>query len=155
MKTYKCKASTITPIDNNILLINILPDVKFEMEDYMELFNAVGQIGNGAKFYNLIHVGDYTIPSAEVRDISASIDGSRFKIADAFIINSLAQKIVANGYLKINKPVVPTRVFNRVNLALDWLLESKYANSVDSDNFKEIKEGYASMCETLLNRFSV
>ena len=44
-----------------------------------------------------------------------------FTLADSFVIHSLAQKILANFYLKISKPVLPTKVFNKPDEAEAWL----------------------------------
>ena len=41
--------------------------------------------------------------------------------ADAFVLNSNAQKILANFYIKINKPERPTKFFNNADEALIWL----------------------------------
>lgn len=41
--------------------------------------------------------------------------------ADAFVLNSIAQKILANFYVKINKPERPTKFFNNSEEALIWL----------------------------------
>jgi len=43
-------------------------------------------------------------------------------MADAFVIKSLSQKIVANLMIKINKPSVPTRFFDKIEDAEKWLL---------------------------------
>jgi hypothetical protein len=42
-------------------------------------------------------------------------------VADAFVIDSLAQRILGNFYLKFNKPQFPTRFFNSKEEALIWL----------------------------------
>jgi len=55
--------------------------------------------------------------------LSCSKSGSKYKIADAFIIHTLSQKIIANFYLKIQKPVVPTKFFSNSMDAEKWLLE--------------------------------
>ena len=39
----------------------------------------------------------------------------------AFVIKSLAQKLLGNAYLKINKPVVPTALFDNEEKAIEWL----------------------------------
>lgn len=44
-----------------------------------------------------------------------------FSKADAFVIKSMAQKILANFYIKINKPERPTKFFNNKDEAINWL----------------------------------
>ena len=123
MKTIKCDISEVTLIDTNVLFIDIEKEKDFEMKDFDQLKDAAGKRGNGIKFYNIVNVGDLTTPSADAQQASCSEEGSVYKYADAFVINSLAQKILANIYMKINKPVVPTRFFNNLDAAKLWIAE--------------------------------
>lgn len=117
------KISVVSLREDGILQINIKPDVEFTVFDFNELVDAAKKIGNGQKFLNLIIVGDNTLPDNEARTVSCSEAGSIYKIADAFVINSLAQALVANFYMKFNKPFVPTRFFKHKEDAIIWLKE--------------------------------
>lgn len=48
-------------------------------------------------------------------------ENNPYSKADAFVLNSIAQKILANFYVKINKPERPTKFFNNLDEALIWL----------------------------------
>ncbi|MFN5418511.1 MAG: hypothetical protein ACK5B9_15745 [Flavobacteriia bacterium] len=50
--------------------------------------------------------------ATEVREWASAPDGNKNTIADALVISSLPHKILANFYLKFNKPVKPTKIFN-------------------------------------------
>ncbi|NBG67213.1 DUF7793 family protein [Acidiluteibacter ferrifornacis] len=41
----------------------------------------------------------------------------------ALVVNNLAYRILSNFFIRFNRPVVPTKVFNSRKKALDWLLE--------------------------------
>ncbi len=61
----------------------------------------------------------------EVREWMAS-DTRKSRVgADAIIVKSLALKIIANYYLKFNKPSHPTKIFNHENVAELWLKEQQ------------------------------
>lgn len=45
----------------------------------------------------------------------------RVRKASGFIIESIASSIIANLYIKVNKPVVPTRMFDNELDAVHWL----------------------------------
>jgi hypothetical protein len=45
------------------------------------------------------------------------------KLAEALLINSLAQRIMANFFIKFNKHHHPSKVFTREETAVKWLLE--------------------------------
>lgn len=109
--------------EDDILQIDIDADKQFDKNDYQDLVDAARKIGMGRKFRNLIVVGEHTIPDAETRDISCSEIGSRFKIADAFVINSTVQAMIANVYMRIHQPFVPTRFFKNIEEAEKWLMQ--------------------------------
>ena len=132
MTTIKCDISTVSKIDDDLLFMNIEEDKEFELKDFLQLKDAAYRIGNGDRFYKIINVGMLTSPNSEARLASASEKGCEYKKADAFVIYSLAQKIVANIYLKFNKPHVPTKFFNDVVSAKKWLNELKRAEYGDS-----------------------
>jgi len=41
--------------------------------------------------------------------------------AYAIIANNLAYRLVANFYLKVNKPVIPSKLFSTIEDALEWI----------------------------------
>lgn len=121
MKTIHCDISTVSQIEDDILLIEILADKDFEMKDFNQLMEAAKAIGGGKKFYNLVVIGAYTIPNHEARVASTSEEGSIYKLGDAFVIHSHTQKLVANFYMNFHKPYAPTKFFNDVESARIWL----------------------------------
>ncbi len=121
MKVIDCKISRVSLKNENTLFIDIEPDHIFESSDFIELKSAAKELGDGKRLYNIINVGDLTIPNKESRELSCSEEGSIYKKADAFVIHSLAQKIIANLMFKINKPVVPTKFFNSIRDAERWI----------------------------------
>lgn len=81
-------------------------------------------LDNGGKVYrNLFEFEPHVDLDPEVRNWASSPNGNLFTTADALVISSLAHKLLANFYLKYNKPVKPTRIFNQQEKALKWLLE--------------------------------
>jgi hypothetical protein len=121
MRTVKCRISEVYLKNKETLFIDIQAEKEFNVEDFRELKSAAEELGEGKKFYNLINVGDLTIPDKEARELSCSKEGSAYKKADAFVINSLPQKIMANLMMKINTPIVPTQFFNSLEEAESWL----------------------------------
>ncbi|MCC6600101.1 MAG: hypothetical protein IT223_05455 [Crocinitomicaceae bacterium] len=47
------------------------------------------------------------------------------RMAEAFVVDNLANKIIADFYIRFNRPDNPTRVFSDVKKALDWLEQIK------------------------------
>ena len=123
IRSIRKRISSVKVRHDGILQIDIDAGEEFGFMDMQDLIDAAQQLGDGKKFLNLIKLGEYTLLDYEARTFSASRIGSEFKIADAFVINSLSQKIVTNFYLKFHKPVVPTKIFTDTPKALEWLRE--------------------------------
>ncbi|MEX1001720.1 MAG: hypothetical protein WDZ35_06360 [Crocinitomicaceae bacterium] len=121
MKEIKCRISRIRQLSNEVLYIDIDPQQQFSLNDFNELKKAALQLGEGKSFYNIINVGENTLPDKAAREMSCSLAGSYYKKADAFIIHSLAQKIMGNLMIRIHKPAVPTQFFKSKDAAEKWL----------------------------------
>lgn len=119
------RISRVALRQDGILHISIKEDQQFTLDDFNDLLDAALKIGKGRKLYNLVTVGKYTIPDHQARVMSTSEMGSIYKIADAFVIHSLSQKLIANFYMNFHKPYVPTRFFTKEKDAIDWLIQQK------------------------------
>jgi len=123
--SIETRISSVFLREDDILQINIKSDNEFTIFDFNELMDAAKEVGKGQKFLNLVIVGSNTLPDNESRIASCSESGSVYKMADAFVIKSLAQTLIANFYMKINKPFVPTKFFKNEQDALIWLKEQR------------------------------
>ncbi|MBI2272101.1 MAG: STAS/SEC14 domain-containing protein [Bacteroidetes bacterium] len=117
--SIKCGRVFLRP--DNILCIDLKEDYVVEMTDQDEINNAIGKVANGGKYLVLIVGGKYTSFSQEVIENSAAPQNFKHTLADAFIINSTHQRLLANFYVKVVKPPVPTRYFERQEEAVEWL----------------------------------
>lgn len=131
------RISKIALRTDGILHIDIKANELFQAGDFNEVMDAAFKIGKGKKFYNLITVGEYTIADHAARVLSTSKEGSYYKLADAFVINSLPQKLVANFYMNFHKPFVPTRFFNSKSEALAWLRNLEL-NKIEKSDSKRV-----------------
>ena len=63
--------------------------------------------------------------SPEARKAAADKKNTATIIASAIVVKWLAQRLISNVFMEINKPHYPTRVFNDEQKAVKWLLEHK------------------------------
>ena len=119
--SVKCRIASVFLRDDGILQIDVASEQVFGLDDMKELIEAAEKIGQGKKFRNLIRVGTNTMPTPDAIEYSASEEGSVYKIADAFVINSVGQKLIGNFVLKVQKQTVPTRYFTKQDDAEEWL----------------------------------
>ena len=112
---------TVKLREDGIIHLDIKDDIEVTEDDIREMNSAVGRIGAGKKYPNLITVGKYTSVSKEARDYAASEEANIYTLADAYVLHSFHQKILGNFFMKFNKPKAPVKFFNEEQEAITWL----------------------------------
>lgn len=79
--------------------------------------------GNECGFCNIIEFESNADIDPNARDWGAKRPGEVTSIADAVVIRGMAQKMIANFYLKINRPKKSTKFFNNLSDAISWSSE--------------------------------
>ena len=79
----------------------------------------------GGAFYNIYEFCSFSEMEPELREWASQPNETGYTYVDAIVITNLAQKLIANFYLKFNKPPRPTKIFLHTKDALDWILEEK------------------------------
>lgn len=70
----------------------------------------------------LVHVaGEHTTIAAGVREYLAAKPAYSNKIAEAFVVKNLNQRILGNAYLRMAQPVCPSEVFTLEDEAVKWV----------------------------------
>src|ERR1700746_1283816 len=121
MKEISLDKSTVTLLDDNIIHIHINAGCEIELSDAVFIVEAMEKLAGGKKHPILIDAGDFSSVDKEARMFSASAERNLYTSADAIAYCNLAQKLLANFYVKYNKPVVPTRFFSNKPDAISWL----------------------------------
>lgn len=76
------------------------------------------------KSYPILYTGDkLVLPTKEARAYMAEKTDQELAKAEAMIIKSLPQRMIASTYIRINKPKCPTRFFENESDAIEWLKE--------------------------------
>lgn len=117
----ECEKSTVSLIDENILFIDVEKDQEFSLRDYKEVRLASVRLANNMDVFNLIRLGDKTIPDKEAREACTTDTGNGCVKAEAIIVHSLGQRIVARHILKQKRKKIPVRLFTNIDKAKAWL----------------------------------
>jgi len=107
--------------DDGILYVRVTNQVVETVETSKKLVKAIGTMVNGKKVPMLSQFDEFVLPSKENRNFWAEKDSNPYTIAEAFITNSTAMTIIANFYLRIEKPQRETKMFTKVEDARKWL----------------------------------
>lgn len=78
------------------------------------------EANGGGKFHNIYQFDSFSDIEPEVRVWAADNNGNQYTFSDAIVIKSLSQKIIADFYLRFNKPAKPTKIFYAMDKAIDW-----------------------------------
>lgn len=106
--------------DFGYYLVTVNEKEEFSVEDLKKLVNAQNELG-GEKLPVLVLCSEHATTNSELLQSISKNENNPYSKADAFVIHSMAQKILANFYIKINKPERPTKFFNNKEEAINWL----------------------------------
>lgn len=107
--------------DDGIIQFFYGDHTEYTMKETEELERAVEKMTGGVTHKSLRIAGKFSNIDVDVMKYLSRGRGTLFTLADSFVLQSLAHKIIANFYLRINKPVLPTRFFNKIEEAEAWL----------------------------------
>ncbi len=107
---------------DGIIQTRVKNDCDVRIEDAKYLLEAYLKLGEGKKVPHLIIFAEFAMADRDVLEYVAE-EANEFGKADAVVISSMAQKILANFYLKFQKPSVPTKFFKSEDEAVEWLLD--------------------------------
>lgn len=93
----------------------------YSVDDLKEINAVIAKICNGKKKLLLGIFSEFSDIDTGGREYMASDETTQHSIAEAYILKSLSQKILANFYLTVNKPNVPTKFFSNITAAEKWL----------------------------------
>ena len=106
--------------ENNIFHVIVKEGEKVTMEMVNEGYAFLENYGSG-RFYNIYEFKSFADVDPDVREWSSSEIDVKYTVVDAIVINSIGQKILADFYLKINRPKQPTKIFTSIDRAIEWV----------------------------------
>jgi hypothetical protein len=108
-------------IENGIIYGVYLPNTVVTLEVAKKCVEDRLKIANGKNYPSLVNLKNVAGEEKAARDYYSTGEGIKHLTAGAFIVDSYLPALLANIYLKINKPKVPARLFNYEESALKWL----------------------------------
>ncbi len=130
IKEIDLEKSVISLFDNKIVKIRFKDGVDFILQDAIIANQTMFNLAEGLPFLSLVDTinvrGQISKEAMEHFAKDSLTKGVR--VAEAIVVDSLHNRILANFYLKFTKSHNPVRVFNNMDKAINWLLET-YAKS--------------------------
>lgn len=113
------KKHFVTLYDSGIMLFEIKKDAILNSRDLSETRSWLAHFGQ-KKYLNLIIANSRAEVEDDFRVDAASTNS--FSIADAIVVNGISQRIMANLYIRFNRPKTPTKIFSDQESAAFWLM---------------------------------
>ena len=106
--------------DQALIVISLKDDQTLEKTDIIDMVNVHLELTAHRKhFRRIIHSGKFSTIESDARkylqEAEIPVD------AEAYILHSLAQKILFNVYVKLRKPQHPVKAFSDYDEGLKWL----------------------------------
>ncbi len=102
----------------------IIPSMKSVGMEVVEFGLSFIAKNGGGKFYNIYEFNSFSDIKPEMREWASDPNGNDHTYTDALVIHSLSQKILADFYIRVNKPVKSTKVFYSLEKAVKWTLSN-------------------------------
>jgi len=115
--------------DKNLLIFKVNQNITVEVEDINEMISYVIEFVGHRRHYAIVDFGSQVNSTTESRNIYAQSEYlNKYRIADAFIVETLALKLIANFFIKVTQPKIRTKSFTNIPDAMEWLEGLKKEN---------------------------
>lgn len=121
LKEFHFDYASIYVRNDNIVQVNTGENTFYTIVETLEVHNKINELTNCEQKLILHVTGKYASVDADTRKFVASENGLRYVIAQAFVLHSMAQRMIANFFMKIDKPKKPTKFFDTQHEAEKWL----------------------------------
>lgn len=103
-----------------IIYLKLTKAITWGAEEMIEYFEAVDKLREGKRHLSFTDARIGTDLSPEAREIAAK---NTIVVANAVLVKWLAQRLITNVFVQINKPSFPLRVFKEEAPAIKWLMD--------------------------------
>ena len=104
-----------------IVRIIYMPDSEVTLEDAREIMDAYHKLRKGRRLPLLIDTRTMKSFARGARHLFAGEEAQGCASAAAIIVDTPVSKVLANFYLGLSKPRLPSRLFSSEDEALAWL----------------------------------
>ena len=106
---------------DNIVIIHPVEGALIDIEQLNEHHREIFKLTNGKPGAVLIRSEPLVTITDEARKETIVAEKAKYIIAQAIIVNNIADKIMGTFYIRYNKPKSPTKLFVNENEAIKWL----------------------------------
>ena len=105
----------------NIFKLKPTKGIELDVQDGYEMRRIFVSLSDGNTFAVLTDASNFFSTTSELRQLLASKEFTDLRFATAIVTQSMANKIIGNFFIKVNRHASPTKLFSTEELALEWL----------------------------------
>jgi hypothetical protein len=115
----------ITLIKDRIICVDYLSEEPLNVDKGIEMVETIHKLNNYEPCAVIHNVGDrYIFTSDALRFMGSQLTTEDHKyLARALVTTNAAARIASNNFIKLYKPLVPTKLFTEVEKAITWVGE--------------------------------
>ena len=123
IKTATSRWANFSLIGEHLLVIRLKDNMEVELADSREMQKISLELTEGRKFVSLVDARVKIVVSKEAREWGSTPEAQKNMLAQAILVNTLANKLVGNFIIQFHKPPARTRMFSDEESSLSWLNE--------------------------------
>ncbi|MES2133645.1 MAG: STAS/SEC14 domain-containing protein [Bacteroidota bacterium] len=121
MRTFETDAYIMHVHDDLLIEFKVKKNTTLQASDVWKSRDQSVEHMPGKKFFVLIEGDDNSNISGDARRAGASLEYTKHVTALAIYSNKSYENIIGSLFLKVNKPIVPTKFFDNRDEAITWL----------------------------------
>lgn len=125
MADYSNKKFEITKLTKSIIKVKTFEGIELQLKDGKEMHRVIVELAEGEKYAVLMDTLKYFSSSHKVRAMLASKQLTDIRYATAFVMQSLANRLMGHLFIEFHKPATPTKIFDDEASAFEWLKEQE------------------------------
>lgn len=125
IKEIKLPEATLSKREDGIIHVCYHDNTVLDVELQLRMADAFNEIADHKKSLFIFDAGDNVIVTKEARNNAIKLEDSTPILASAVIARNLAYRMIANFFLKVQKPKGKYKVVANLEEAVTWLKEIK------------------------------
>ncbi len=121
MKVFETEVFTMRVEEDGLIHFLVKKDAILDVSDLWESRRMSLEYLPNTKYQIMMEAEDLFTVTKEAREVGASPEYAADLDAVALVTTSFPLKLLGNLYIRINKPIVPTKLFYDQQSAINWL----------------------------------
>lgn len=126
IKQIKIPEATVSLWENGIVHVYYNDNLVLDIPVQLKMADVFNEITNHKKSHFIFEAGDGVTITKEARDNALKLEDSTPILASAVIASNLAYRMIANFFLKVQRPKGQYRVVANMDEAVTWLQNLKH-----------------------------